>query len=163
MSPAAVSRRSFVVAFVVVAVVVGLDQLTKAWAVRALADAPVEVVGDFVTFTLSFNSGAAFSLLAGQTAVLAVLAIAITVALVWVLVRTHSTGMAVALGLLLGGALGNLADRVFRAPGFLEGEVVDFVSVGTFPTFNVADSSITVGAVLVIWFGLQGELESDPA
>ncbi len=61
--------------------------------------------------------------------------------------------MVVGLSLVLGGALGNLSDRVFRDPGFLRGAVVDFVSVGAWPTFNVADSAITIGAVLIIWRG----------
>jgi len=80
-----------------------------------------------------------------------------------VLLTTESLGMAVGFGLVLGGALGNLADRIFRAPRFLHGEVVDFVSVGAWPTFNVADSAITVGAILVIWFAWRAEREPEPS
>jgi signal peptidase II len=162
VSLVAADRKPFVVAFAAAAAVVAADQVTKTWAVRSLRDGPVEVIGEFAEFRLSFNSGAAFSLFTGQTPFLAVLAIGITVALVWILARTHSTGMGVGLGLLLGGALGNLGDRVFRAPSFLHGQVVDFISVGTFPTFNVADSAITIGAVVIIWYGLRGGLEPDP-
>jgi signal peptidase II len=70
--------------------------------------------------------------------------------------RTHDTLLVVALSLVLGGALGNLIDRIFRSPGFLRGAVVDFVHVGSFPTFNVADAAITVGAVLVVVWALWG-------
>jgi len=161
VSPAGADRRPVAIALAIVAAVVALDQLTKTWAVRELGDGPVSVVGDFAELRLSFNPGASFSLLTGRTPILAVLAIVIAGALVWVLVRTDSLGMAVGFGLVLGGALGNLADRIFRAPRFLHGEVVDFVSVGAWPTFNVADSAITIGAILVIWFAWRADRESD--
>ena len=79
--------------------------------------------------------------------------------------RTEDTLLVVALSLVLGGALGNLIDRMFRSPGFLRGAVVDFVHVGSFPTFNVADAAITIGAILVIvWavFGEQRESNGEP-
>lgn len=162
MSPADVRRRNrFLVAAAIVVGVVTLDQLSKTWVVRTLADGPAHIVGDFVVLRYSTNPGAAFSLFTGQTPILAVLAIAITGALVWVLASTRSFGMTVGLALLLGGALGNLSDRFFRPPEFLHGEVVDFISIGRFPSFNVADSAITIGAALVIWFGLRGGFEAD--
>ena len=153
-------RRPIAVAFGIVAVVVLLDQLTKTWALRALHDGPTSVIGDFAELRLSFNSGASFSLFAGRTPLLAVLALAITIVLVWVLARTESLGMAIGFGLVLGGALGNLLDRIFRAPSFLHGEVIDFISVGAWPSFNVADSAITIGAIAVVWFGWRAEVDA---
>ncbi len=133
-----------------VAVIVVADQLTKSWIVAHLGDGhSIDVVGSFVQLSLTRNSGAAFSRFQGLTPLLAVVAIVIAVVLVRVLRRTTDTVMVVALVLVLGGALGNLADRVFRAPGVLRGHVVDFVKVGSFPLFNLADSCITVGAILL--------------
>jgi signal peptidase II len=140
--------RRFVPALV--GVIVLLDQLTKSWMVARHADDPISIVGDDVEFRLARNSGGAFSTFTSATPVLAVLAIGLTIWLVWTLRRTNDRATIVALALVLGGALGNLADRLFRSPGVLRGHVVDFVRVGDFPSFNVADSAITVGAVLLI-------------
>ena len=143
------SHRGLLVAAIVVGVVL-LDQATKIWAVDRLADGPITVIGDDVGFRLSRNSGGAFSIFQGFTPLLALLAVVLTVVLVRAVVRTRDPLMLVALALILGGALGNLVDRVARTPGFLRGEVVDFVGVGSFPTFNVADAAITVGALLLL-------------
>jgi len=133
-----------------VAGIVLLDQITKAWVVASLADGPLSIIGNTVEFRLSRNPGGAFSILTGFTPLLAVLAAIVAVVLVRVAQRARDPVMVVALSLVLGGALGNLVDRLFRAPGFLRGEVVDFVRVGAFPTFNVADSAVTIGAVLLL-------------
>jgi signal peptidase II len=138
-----------------IAAIVAVDQLTKAWAVAALSDGPVHVIGDTVEFELTRNGGGAFSRFQGMTPVLAVGAIVVTVVLARVLRRTTDTILVVALTLVLGGALGNLVDRFARAPGFLRGHVVDFVSVGWWPVFNVADSCVTIGAVLLILRSLR--------
>jgi len=141
-----------VLATTIVVGVVVLDQLSKLWAARELVDAPVDVIGNDIGFALVRNTGSAFSLFQAFTPLLAVVAIVVAVLLVRAVRRTRDTLMVVGLSLVLGGALGNLMDRLFRSPGFLKGAVVDFVHVGSFPTFNVADSAITVGAVLiVIW------------
>jgi signal peptidase II len=150
-----------VVAAIVVGVVV-VDQLTKTWAVRELVDGPTELLGSNVAFRLSRNSGGAFSLFQGFTPLLAVLAIVLAVVLVRALQRTRDPLVLIALALILGGAIGNLLDRVARSPGFLRGEVVDFVDVGRFPVFNVADSAITIGAVLLFVAALRSP-EADPA
>ena len=134
----------------IAAVVLALDQASKVWAVAELDDGPVSIIGTDVELRLSFNSGGAFSLFRGFTPLLAVIAIVIAVVLVRAVRRTEDRWTLVALSLVLAGAVGNLADRVFRAPGFLEGHVVDFVKIGSFPVFNVADSAITVGAVLLV-------------
>jgi signal peptidase II len=132
------------------AVIVAIDQLTKAWAVSALADHPQHVIGDFLVFDLSRNSGSAFSRFQGYTPVLAVLAMVIALFVARAVRHATDRWMLVGLVLVLGGALGNLADRLARSPGFLRGHVVDFVAVGWWPVFNVADSCVTVGAVLLI-------------
>jgi len=133
----------------IVAIVV-LDQLTKSWAVSALADGPKKIFGDTVELMLTRNGGSAFSRFQGLTPVLAVGAIVVTIVLARVLRGATDRLLIVALTLLLGGALGNLCDRIFRAPGFLRGHVVDFVAVGWWPVFNVADSCVTIGAILLI-------------
>jgi signal peptidase II len=141
-------RRALVTAIVLG--VIALDQLTKAWAVERLSDGPIEIFGSDVGLRLSRNSGGAFSLFQGYTPLLAVLAIVLALILVRAVSRTDDRLVLVALALVLGGALGNLVDRLVRSPGFLRGEVVDFVNVGSFPTFNVADAAITVGGGLLL-------------
>jgi signal peptidase II len=134
----------------IVGAVVLLDQLTKAWVVANHSDAPLSIIGEDVELRVARNSGGAFSTFTNATVVLAVLAIGLTIWLIRTLRRTTDTWTVVALALVLGGALGNLCDRIFRSPGVLEGHVVDFVRVGSFPSFNVADSAITTGAILLI-------------
>lgn len=134
---------------IVGAVVVG-DQLTKSWMVATHSVAPLEIVGHDIELRVARNSGGAFSTFTNATVVLAVLAIGLSIWLVRTLRRSTDRWTIVALSLVLGGALGNLTDRIFRSPGFLSGHVVDFVKVGSFPSFNVADSAITCGAILLI-------------
>jgi signal peptidase II len=135
---------------VIVATVVAADQVSKAWAVHRLPGRPISVVGDTVELRVTRNSGGAFSTFGSLTPLLALAAIVVAYVLVRAVRRTSDTLTVVALSLVLGGALGNLADRVARAPGFLRGAVVDFVHVGVWPTFNVADSAITDGAVVLV-------------
>jgi signal peptidase II len=146
---APLTRRSPVGPLAVAAVVVVLDQITKVWAVSALSDGPVKVVGSLLQFRLTRNPGGAFSLGTGLTPVLAVLAVAMVVYIVRTTRRTADPIMAFSLALVLGGAVGNLVDRLVRSPGILRGEVVDFIKVPHWPTFNVADSAITVGVILI--------------
>jgi signal peptidase II len=138
-----------------IASIVVIDQATKAWAVANLADGPKQLIGNTVELSLTRNGGSAFSRFQGITPILAIGAIIVTVVLVRVLRRTTDRVLVVALCLVLGGALGNLTDRFFRAPGFLRGHVVDFVAVGWWPVFNVADSCVTVGAILLILRSLR--------
>jgi signal peptidase II len=146
----AAARRRTRISLGIVLVVVALDQLTKTWAVHRLDSGPVAVFGTGIEFELSRNTGSAFSLFQGFTPLLAVLAVVIAVVLVRAVRRTDDRVTLVALSLVLGGATGNLLDRVIRSPGFLHGAVIDFVHIGNFPTFNVADSCITIGAVLLV-------------
>jgi signal peptidase II len=143
------TRRSPAGPLAVAVVIVVLDQLTKIWAVAALSDGPVEVIGTLLQFRLTRNPGGAFSLLTGLTPVLAVLAVVMVVWIVRTTRRTADTVMAYSLGLVLGGAVGNLVDRMVRSPGPLRGEVVDFIKVPNWPTFNIADCAITVGVILI--------------
>jgi signal peptidase II len=133
------------------------DLLTKTLAVANLTDRPpVHAVGDLLLFDLTRNPGAAFSTGTSYTVVLSLVAIVAACAVLWVARRLGSTGWAVALGFLLAGVLGNLTDRVFRAPGFLEGHVVDFLRLPHWPVFNVADMCINVAAVLIVIQALRG-------
>ncbi|MGY1638143.1 signal peptidase II [Geodermatophilus sp. SYSU D00742] len=121
----------------------------------------VRLLGGALYLTHARNTGAAFSFAEGFTVVFTLIAAVVAVVIVRTARRLSSTGWAVALGLVLGGALGNLVDRVFREPGFLRGGVVDFVSVfapdgQVYPIFNVADSAIVCGGVLGVLLALRG-------
>lgn len=136
---------------------VALDAATKALVVARLeAKDTVRLLGGAVTLVVSRNSGAAFSFATGMTVVFTLVAVAVVVYIVRILPRLRSTGWALTLGLLLGGAVGNLIDRLTRSPGFGKGHVVDFISVPHFASFNVADSAITVGAALAILLSFRG-------
>lgn len=127
------------------------DLVTKVLAVHYIDPAdPISIVGDTVTLTLVRNPGAAFSMATGMTWLLTLVAIGVVIGVVKIGRTLRSRWWALGLGLVLGGALGNLTDRLFRAPGPLQGHVVDFVSVGWWPVFNVADSAIVCGAVLLV-------------
>lgn len=146
----------------IASLVLAADVLTKIAAVARLeGNGPVELLGGAVYLVLVRNPGAAFSLATGYTWVLSLVAVAVVVVIVRIARRLRSTGWAVALGLVLGGALGNLVDRIFRAPGPLRGHVVDVVSLfapdgSVWPVFNLADSSIVSGGVLLVLLALSG-------
>lgn len=130
------------------AAVVALDQTTKAWALRHLADGPVEVVWT-LRLRLTFNAGTAFGLAGGAGPVIAVIAVAAAAGALWWARRVPAWQAAVA-GLIAGGALGNVIDRVVRATdGPLSGHVVDFIDLGWWPVFNLADMAIVSGAVVL--------------
>jgi signal peptidase II len=141
----------------VAAVVLALDIVTKVLAVKLLPPGqPVSIIGDTVTWTLVRNSGAAFSMATGYTWVLTLIATGVVVGIFWMGRRLVSPWWAVGLGMILGGAMGNLVDRFFRAPGPLRGHVVDFLSVGWWPVFNVADPSVVGGAILLVVLSIFG-------
>lgn len=137
-------------AFAVAAVVVVLDQLTKWWAVNALADGPIVVIDGFFQFRLTFNTGASFSILTGAGPLIATISLGVVFMIVFILGDASRRLEAVALGIVLGGAVGNLVDRVFRGDGFLDGAVVDFIDFDFFATFNVADMAINIGVALLL-------------
>ena len=144
------SRRGPVLMLAVAAVIVAIDQISKVLAVVNLENSrPIELVGETVRLVLLRNPGAAFSMGTEFTMVLSVVATVVVAGLLWFSRRVHSRWWAWGLGLILGGAAGNLVDRYFRAPGILEGHVVDFVSIGWWPVFNVADSCLVAGVIVV--------------
>lgn len=141
--------------------VVLIDQATKAWAVSALADGRrIEVLGDLLGLVLLRNPGAAFSFATGQTWIFTLIATAVTVFVLRVSRRLGSSWWAVALGLVLGGAVGNLIDRLLRSPGVLRGHVVDFIDYGGMFVGNVADIAIVAAAAVIMVLSLYG-LEID--
>src|SRR4029077_4971861 len=142
-------RRRYRLAAVVAAAAVAVDQLTKWWAVDALANRTITVVGP-VRLALSHNTGGAFGLGAGFSPFVALAVVALVIVLVSVGRAVASPAVAVDIGLVTGGAIGNLADRLFRSPGLLRGAVVDFVDLRWWPVFNVADVAITVGCILLV-------------
>ena len=134
-----------------------LDAATKTLVVERLEQRePIRLLGGLVTLVASRNSGAAFSFAQGATVLFTLIAVGVVVVIVRTLPRLRSHGWAVTLGLLLGGAIGNLVDRLTRAPGVGRGAVVDFIHVPHFATFNVADSAITIGAVIAVLLSLRG-------
>lgn len=135
----------------VAAFVLAIDQLTKSLAERDLANGPVHLVGS-LSLTLTYNRGAAFSVAQGLTGWLIVIGIVLVVVLLLASRRLPSYPAAVAVGLMLGGATGNLSDRLFRGN---HGAVVDFVASRYWPTFNLADVAIVSGAILLIVVGYR--------
>lgn len=134
-----------------------LDVASKVLVVARLEHhAPVRLLHGLVTLEVSRNSGAAFSFAQGSTVLFTLIAAGVVVMIVRVMPRLASRGWAITLGLLLGGALGNLLDRLTRAPGIGRGAVVDFIHLPHFATFNVADSAITIGAGLVVLLSVKG-------
>ncbi|MEI8241054.1 MAG: signal peptidase II [Actinomycetota bacterium] len=145
------------VTLVVASLVVLLDQVTKHWAVKSLSNgAPHHVIWT-LQWNLSFNSGMAFSTGTGVGRIIGILAFGVVIAIVVGTRRNPSRLVAVAAGLVLGGAIGNLLDRLFRGDGFLNGAVVDFIDFQWFPIFNVADMGVNVGAALFIIWSLTGD------
>jgi signal peptidase II len=146
------------------AVVLALDQLTKHLVVSNLAGRPpVDLVDDVVQLRYTTNSGGAFSLLTGAPLFFGIMALVIIGGIVYASRRAQPLSMLVILGLILGGALGNLTDRLLRGDALLRGEVVDFIKVGIWPVFNLADSCVVVGGVLLAIFLGRAELESEQA
>lgn len=134
----------------VAVVVVILDQLTKWWAVNTLDTRDIDVVWT-LRFNLSYNTGMAFSAGRDWGPVIGVLAMVIIVVLLLNLRRESSPLADVAVGMVVGGAVGNLIDRLFRDPAWLRGGVVDFIDFQWFPIFNIADMAITIGGALLVW------------
>lgn len=142
-----------------------VDQLTKTWAERSLTTRNIDVIGS-LRFNLAYNTGTAFSLGGGLGPWIAVLALVVVGVLVWQ-GRTVRTRLgAVALALIVGGALGNIVDRAFRQglgseQGFMRGAVVDFIDLQWWPIFNIADVGIVVGGILLVISSLRSTTD-DP-
>jgi signal peptidase II len=155
--PQARRTRLVVIMLAIAALVLAGDQVSKALVVdRLVGHPPVRLLDGLITLQLIFNAGAAFSFGTSYTAVIALIALGTVFLIIRTARRLRSAGWAVALGLLLGGTLGNLSDRLFRAPGPLRGRVVDWINLPHFPwTFNIADSAITCAAVLIAVLALR--------
>jgi signal peptidase II len=164
-----VTRRRIGVLAAVAAFVLAADAITKAIVVAHLReDQPVHLIGNVLMFWLTRNPGAAFSVGTGETVVFTVIAFGVIVYIARTARRLYSLGWAIALGLLLGGAMGNLSDRIFRAPGLFRGDVVDWIAVTRFyPIFNLADSAIVCGGILTVILAMRGQhldgTRGDPA
>ncbi|MFT3900311.1 MAG: signal peptidase II [Gordonia sp. (in: high G+C Gram-positive bacteria)] len=152
-------KRNVTLAVVAVAVAVWvIDVLTKMWAVEKLEGRdPVYLLGtDWLSLSFLRNSGAAFSMATGYTWVLTIVALLVVVVIIRLSGKLRSSWWILGLALILGGALGNLTDRLLRSPGPLRGEVVDFIRVGWWPVFNVADSAVVGGAALLVVLTMLG-------
>ncbi len=133
-----------------IVVLVALDQLTKSWAVSALDNGRIIDIVWTLRFALGFNSGIAFSQAQGLGPIVGVIALVAVVLLYRYMKKASHPLTAYGLAGILAGAVGNIADRLFRGEGFLHGKVVDFIDLQWFPVFNVADSCITVGAIVLM-------------
>jgi signal peptidase II len=144
--------------FGVAITVLALDAFSKALVLDRLAGRPpVRLLDGLVTLDLTFNAGAAFGVGTSYTAVIALIVCGVIVAIIRSARQLRSVAWTIALGLLLGGAAGNLGDRVFRSPSLMRGRVVDWINLPHFPwTFNLADASITCAAVLIAVLTLRG-------
>lgn len=149
--------RTYVLTFALVALGVwAIDQITKVWAVERLQGEPsIEVLPPVLSLTFVRNPGAAFGMGTSMTIVLSLVAVVVTVVVLRAASRLRDRGWSVGLGLLLGGAVGNLTDRLLREPGVLRGHVVDFLDYGPF-VGNVADLALTFAAVVIVWRTLRG-------
>ncbi|WP_328496883.1 signal peptidase II [Streptomyces sp. NBC_00414] len=150
-------RRRIAVLFTVAALAYALDLISKLIVVAKLEHhEPIEIIGDWLRFEAIRNAGAAFGFGEAFTIIFTVIAAAVIVVIARLARKLYSLPWAIALGLLLGGALGNLTDRIFRAPGVLEGAVVDFIAPKHFAVFNLADSAIVCGGVLIVLLSFRG-------
>src|SRR3954451_6896199 len=145
----AARRRGGLSLLITAGIVLVLDRVTKLWAERALPDHPRDLIDGVVGFRYTTNSGGAFSLGDRAPIVFAIAAIVVCAAIAITSFRARPMAHAIALGLVLGGAAGNLIDRIVRGSG-LSGRVVDFIDLHVWPVFNIADASIVVGALLLV-------------
>ena len=150
-------KRGRVICYSVALLALIADIATKSWAVAALSNGqPRQIVGSLLKFQYARNSGAAFSMATGSTWVFTLVAGFVALGIIVIAGRIKSRPWAVALGLLLGGSLGNLTDRIFRSPGQFRGLVVDWIELPHWPIFNIADSVIVIAACLIALLSIRG-------
>ncbi|MFF9217881.1 signal peptidase II [Streptomyces viridosporus] len=150
-------KRRIAVLFTVAALAYALDLISKMIVVAELEHhEPVEIIGDWLRFEAIRNAGAAFGFGEAFTVIFTVIAAVVIVVIIRLARKLYSLPWAIALGLLLGGALGNLTDRIFRSPGVFEGAVVDFIAPKGFAVFNLADSAIVCGGILIVLLSFRG-------
>jgi lipoprotein signal peptidase len=157
-------RRTIAVLLAVAMTVLATDIITKVVVVATLSDRPaVRLLGGLLKLRVTRNPGAAFSIGPSLTVVFAVIAVGVVVFILRTSRRIQSRAWAVTLGLLLGGATGNLTDRLLRAPGPFRGYVVDWIQLPHWPVFNVADSCIVCGGLLAVLLAVRGVRIDAPA
>ncbi|MEV0639765.1 signal peptidase II [Streptomyces sp. NPDC050619] len=150
-------KRRIAVLFAVAIFAYALDLVSKMIVVAKLEHhEPIEIIGDWLRFEAIRNAGAAFGFGEAFTVIFTMIAAAVIVVIARLARKLYSLPWAIALGLLLGGALGNLTDRIFRSPGVFEGAVVDFIAPKHFAVFNLADSAIVCGGVLIVLLSFKG-------
>ncbi|MYS88106.1 MULTISPECIES: signal peptidase II [Streptomyces] len=150
-------KRRIAVLFAVATFAYALDLISKMIVVAKLEHhPPIEIIGDWLKFEAIRNAGAAFGFGEAFTVIFTMIAAAVIVVIARLARKLYSLPWAIALGLLLGGALGNLTDRIFRAPGVFEGAVVDFIAPKHFAVFNLADSAIVCGGILIVLLSFKG-------
>ncbi|MFE7812716.1 signal peptidase II [Streptomyces sp. NPDC057433] len=150
-------KRRVAVLFAVAVVAYALDLISKMIVVAKLEHhEPIEIVGDWLRFEAIRNAGAAFGFGEAFTVIFTLIAAAVIVVIIRLARKLYSLPWAIALGLLLGGALGNLTDRIFRSPGVFQGAVVDFIAPKHFAVFNLADSAIVCGGILIVLLSFRG-------
>ena len=147
-------RQTYAIGFVIAAIVIVVDQLTKYWAINALTDDRRIHVLWTLQLNLTYNSGMAFSKGSGLGPVIGVVAILVVIALVISLRRVTNTRALMSTGLIIGGAIGNIIDRLFRGDAWLHGSVIDFIDFQWWPIFNVADMCVMIGAAMML-FGVS--------
>ncbi|WP_329024419.1 MULTISPECIES: signal peptidase II [unclassified Streptomyces] len=159
----ATRRRRIILLFCVAVVAYLLDLGSKMLVVAKLEhQEPIELLGDWLKLDAIRNAGAAFGFGEAFTIIFTIIAATVIVVIARIARKLYSLPWAIALGLLLGGALGNLTDRIFRAPGVFEGAVVDFIAPAHFAVFNLADSAIVCGGILIVLLSFKG-LDPDGA
>jgi signal peptidase II len=154
--PGALRRRRIGVLLGVAVLVLALDITSKLLVVAHLSDRQIRLLGGFLTLRESRNPGAAFSLGTSLTLLYSAIAVTVIVVILRTSRRIRSVPWAITLGLLLGGATGNLIDRIFRSPGLFRGWVVDWIQVPHWPVFNLADSAIVCGGILAVLLSARG-------
>ncbi|MFE7104969.1 signal peptidase II [Streptomyces sp. NPDC057575] len=149
--------RKVAVLFVVAVFAYLIDLISKMIVVAKLEHhEPIELIGDWLQLSAIRNAGAAFGIGEAFTIIFTFIAATVIVVIARLARKLYSLPWAIALGLLLGGALGNLTDRIFRAPGVFEGAVVDFIAPAHFAVFNLADSAIVCGGILIVILSFKG-------
>ncbi|MET8681753.1 signal peptidase II [Streptomyces sp. NPDC004647] len=155
--PAPRGKRRIAVLIAVAATAYALDLISKMIVVAKLEHhAPIEILGDLLRLEAVRNAGAAFGIGEALTIVFTIIAASVIVVIARIARKLYSVPWAIALGMLLGGALGNLTDRIFRSPGVFQGAVVDFIAPSHFAVFNLADSAIVCGGFLIVILSFRG-------
>ena len=149
--------------FITAIVVVATDLATKVWAVANLENqSDIEVLGSFLKFSFLRNPGAAFSIGTNVTWVFTLISIAVSIGILVLARNVVNRVWAIALGAMLGGALGNLGDRIFRSPEPFQGHVVDFILLPNYPMFNISDSAVVIAAITMTILSIRGVEYSAP-